>query len=340
MGSLAANIVLIWFLLIAFFLIYYVVADGFDLGVGIISLASRDEGERGIMMASLRSFWHDNQTWLVVMAGMLFGAFPVFYGLVLSSLYIPIFVMLFGLIFRGVSFEFRSHSERKRLWGFCFGAGSLIATLGQGFAIGSVFYGLPVRDGRFAGSVFDWFNPFSGLTAAGLLFGYVTLGASFLIIKTRDGIQEKSYAIAAFSALLMLIAGAWTVLRLYLRHAYMARKLAVSPDRLIMEAFAALVVIAVICLFLSLAKKKANAPFVWSAAIIVLAFAGVSYALYPYMIPGAVTVHDAAASSPETLVFMLAVTAVLIPVILGYTGYKYWVFRGKTEKGSDTDEPY
>lgn len=333
-----ASIVLIWFVIIAFFLIYYAVADGFDLGIGIISLASDSEEERGIMMGSLQSLWQDNQTWLVVMGGMLFGAFPIFYGLVLSSLYIPIFIMLFGLIFRGVSFEFRPHSDRKRFWGICFGLGSLIATLAQGFAIGTVFYGLRVVDGKFAGSVLDWINPFAGLTAAGLLFGYVTLGAAFLVIKTENAVQRKGYRIAEFSSALMIVAGAGIVVWLNFLHGYVARKWTMFPQALIMGSIVVLVLVCAFFFYRSLSRRQANAPFVWSVAMVILAFGGVSYGFYPYMIPNVVTIHHAAASSRKTLLFMLVVTAILIPIILAYTAYKYWVFRGKTEPESDIEE--
>jgi cytochrome d ubiquinol oxidase subunit II len=336
MEYLQSNIAVIWYLIIAFFLVYYVIADGFDLGIGIISLASRDEQERGIMMASLQSIWQDNQTWLVVLGGMLFGAFPVFYGIVLSSLYIPIFIMLFGLIFRGVSFEFRGLSEKKKLWGYCFGIGSLIAATGQGFAIGTVFYGLQIVNGKFTGTIWDWANPFSGLTTAGLIFGYTALGANFLIIKTNDVLQETSYRIAAFSMMLMILAGAGVVLWLNYQHEYVAQKWAALPS--IMAVFPALILISLFFYYRSLSLRREISPFWWSVLIIVLAFAGVSVGLYPYMIPNVVTIHRAAASSPKTLLFMLAVTAVLLPVILFYTGYKYWVFSGKVEKDSDVDE--
>ncbi|MEN6466145.1 MAG: cytochrome d ubiquinol oxidase subunit II [Syntrophaceae bacterium] len=337
MEFLESNVVLIWFLIIAFSLIYYAVADGFDLGIGIISLASHNERERGIMMGSLQSLWQDNQTWLVVMGGMLFGAFPIFYGLVLSSLYIPIFVMLFGLILRGVSFEFRLHSKRKRLWGVCFGAGSLIATLAQGFAIGTVFYGLNIVNGKFLGSVLDWVNPFAGLTAAGLLFGYVTLGANFLIIKTENVVQAKSYRIAEFSSALMIIAGAGIVIWLNFRHNYVARKWSMLPEALIMSVIIALILVSMFLFFRSLSRRLVNAPFLWNVAMVILAFAGVSFGFYPFMIPNVVTIHYAAASSPKTLLFMLIVTAILIPVILAYTAYKYRVFRGKTEGDSELE---
>ncbi len=308
-----STIVLIWFVIIAFFLIYYAVADGFDLGIGIISLTSGSEQERGIMMGSLQSLWQDNQTWLVVMGGMLFGAFPIFYGLVLSSLYVPIFIMLFGLIFRGVSFEFRLHSERKRFWGICFGLGSLIAALAQGFAIGTVFYGLNVVNGKFIGSVLDWINPFAGLTAAGVFFGYVTLGANFLIIKTKDRIQEKSYGIAAFSSALMIIAGIGIVIWLNFRHGYVARKWTVLPEALTLSIIAVLIVISAVFFYRSLSRGRENAPFLWSVAMITLAFAGVSIGFYPYMIPNVVTIHHAAAPMGSDIADLLSETEARAP---------------------------
>src|ERR1700745_1805554 len=195
----------VWLAFLGLFLTFYVVLDGFDLGTGVLSLFVRERERRGIMMASLSSVWDANETWLVVLGGALFGAFPIVYGIVLNALYLPVIVMIFALIFRGVAFEFREHS-RQRLWDFAFGMGSLIAALCQGFVLGGLIAGPTVRDGRFAGGPFDWFSPFSVLVALGVVFGYVLLGATYLIVKTEGDAQEHGVHTAWIAGALMLLA--------------------------------------------------------------------------------------------------------------------------------------
>lgn len=323
----------IWLFLIGFFLLYYAVADGADLGVGILSLFSEDDEACGFLMSTLHATWHGNQTWLVLLGGMLFGAFPLFYSLVLSSLYIPIVVMLFGLVFRGVAFEFRENSTHKYLWGLSFGLGSLIVTLAQGFALGGLLGGLAVQNGEFIGSVWSWFSPFSMLVTTGVVAGYVMLGTNYLIMKTVGALQDRCYRLArTVSVATLLIAVAvhvWTI-ALY---PYVARKWTVYPDVLAVASFPSLTVVAIAMYFRALHKRREVAPLLWNAAIVLFSFIGLSIEMYPNMIPHVIytglTVSGAAAS-PPTLVFMLVVTAFLIPVILMYTAYEFWVFRGKT----------
>lgn len=186
----------IWLVFLGLFLTLYVVLDGFDLGIGVLSLFVREEERKGIMMASLSSVWDANETWLIVLGGALFGAFPGAYGIILNALYLPVIVMIFAFAFRGVAFEFREHSQWRRLWDTAFGLGSLIAALCQGFVLGGLIAGPTVHDGRFAGGPFDWFSPFSVLVAFGVVFGYVLLGAAYLIIKTEGASQKHGVATA------------------------------------------------------------------------------------------------------------------------------------------------
>ncbi len=183
---------IIWLAIIGFLLLFYALTDGFDLGVGIISLMTRGQEDRGLMMDSISGIWHLNQTWLVVLGGMLFGAFPLFYGILFSALYLPSMVMLLGFVFRGVAFDFREHSERPGTWEFLFGLGSLIATLAQGLALGGLLSGVRLSQNRFIGSVWDWWNPFTALVTLGVFLGYVMLGAHYLILKTEGALQERS----------------------------------------------------------------------------------------------------------------------------------------------------
>ena len=326
----------IWLFLIGFFLLYYAVTDGADLGVGMLSLF-RDDERRGFMMSTLHATWHGNQTWLVLLGGMMFGAFPVFYSLVLSSLYIPMAVMLIGLIFRGVAFEFRENSSHKVGWGLSFGLGSLVVTLAQGFALGGLLGGLDVQNGEFVGGIWDWFSPFSILVTAGVVAGYVMLGANYLIMKTVGEFQDRSFRLARSASIATLLVAVavhvWTVAR----YPYIAQKWTSYPDLRYVAPFPILTVLAVVMYFRALQKRREVAPLLWNAAIILFSFIGLSTEMYPSMIPhvispGVTVTH--AAASPPTLVFMLIVTAFLIPVILMYTTYEFWVFRGKTKHTS------
>ncbi|MCE5336461.1 MAG: cytochrome d ubiquinol oxidase subunit II [Desulfobacteraceae bacterium] len=331
-----ANLPLVWLVLIGFFLLYYAVADGFDLGVGIISLFAGTDERRGLLMSSLEGIWHDNQTWLVLLGGMMFGAFPLFYSLVLSSLYIPILVMLFGLVFRGVSFEFRESSTgHKRFWGIAFGVGSLLVTLSQGFALGGLLGGLQIEEGRYAGGVWGWLHWHSALIASGVLCGYVMLGANFLILKTEKDVQDRSYRYAwrASICTLAIACGvhAWNMRA----HPYLARKLLTFPENVPILLLLGLAAVCFVMYFRSLSKRYEKSPLIWNIGIILFSFAGLSAGMYPYMIPNIIsspiTVH-AAAASPQTLRFMLVVTGILLPVILVYTVYKHTIFKGKVRE--------
>ena len=188
----------VWLVIIGFFLLCYAVTDGFTLGVGILALFTGDEGHHQQMMESLTYIWHTNQTWLVIVGGVLFGAFPLFYSVLFSALYIPAILMLVGLILRGIALDFSEHSKSKRFWNFNFGVGSLIATLAQGFALGGLLSGITVSDGRFAGGVWDWATPFSFFLTLGVVAGYMMLGANYLILKTEGNLKNKVFVYRTF----------------------------------------------------------------------------------------------------------------------------------------------
>ncbi len=328
----------IWLLMMAFFLLYYAITDGLDLGVGMISIRSKESEERGTMMGTIRSNWHSNQTWLVILGGMLFGAFPVFYGVILSGLYIPILVMLFGLLLRGVSFEMREHSEYKGLWDAFFGGGSLIASLAQGFALGGILSGyFIVENGDFAASHWGWLNPYSLLVTIGVLIGYVMLGANYLIMKTEGELQDKAYRIAWTTSLIVapisIAVHIWTMFK----YPYVYQKWTTFPDLYLLGGLTLAAAFIFIALLVSLKKRREVAPVFLNAALVIFSFAAVSVGLYPYMIPsihGGIPVDEVAAS-PDTLMFMLYVSAVVLPIVLIYTSYEFWIYRGKTSK-----EPY
>lgn len=321
-----------WFSLIALFVVLYVVLDGFVLGVGIMSLfAGKDHQRRDIMMASLGYIWDANETWLVILVGALFGAFPLAYGIILNALYIPMLLLIFGLIFRGVAFEFREISTVRLPWNLSFGLGSLLAALAQGFAMGGIIDRIQVEDHRFAGGIWDWLSPFSALVAGGVVVGYALLGATYLILKTEGNIQRRSYEQAEIAAYLMLLAAVgvslWTALRLE----YVAQRWFALPHFFYFSSLPLLALVAFFMLIRSLHRGYERSPFGWSLVFFFACFLGLVTSLYPYIVPTTVTIGEAAASA-KTMVFMLMGIGMLVPIMLGYNAYQYRVFRGKVHE--------
>jgi cytochrome d ubiquinol oxidase subunit II len=335
METIGAHLPQIWLCLIGFFLLYYVVTDGTDLGVGMISLLARDDQERGLMMETIGPVWHNHQTWLVLLGGMLFGAFPVFYAVLLSSLYVPMVFMLLGLILRGVSFEFRAHSERKRLWGLAFGVGSLITAVTQGLALGGLLGGLELSRDRFVGDIWGFVGPFSLTVTAGVIVGYLMLGCTYLHMKTDGRIRRSSLVRARRAALATLAVSVAVHVWSLFRHPVVLEKWTSPGTLAVLAPLLGVTLLGFGLYFRDLARDRERAPFVWNAVIILCSFSALSIALYPHMIPSLtldpLTVQSAAAS-PGTLGFMLAVIAVLLPVILTYTVLTYRIFRGKVQE--------
>ncbi len=329
----------VWFVILALFLLLYVILDGFDLGVGILSLTASSEERRSILMTSLGNVWDANETWLVLMGGALFGAFPLAYATILQALYIPIFLMIFGLIFRAVAFEFREHSNRKILWNTAFGVGSFLAALGQGFALGSIFEGIRVdASGHFIGTPWDWLSWQTILVALTLIQGYVLIGSTYLILKTEGSLQQTYYRTATLAAWTTLIgAGLVTVITPVLSSQARERLL----ERPLVYLFALIPVLAVVLIGLllrSLRQKKEVEPFVWTVLLFVLSFVGLGLLIFPYIIPPSITIYQAAAD-PSALVFMLIFIGFLIPIMLFYNIYQYVVFRGKVVSSGYGDSP-
>lgn len=320
-----------WLLIIGFFLLYYAVTDGFDLGVGILCLFFGKARERQLMVQSLTNIWHTNQTWLVIVGGVLFGAFPMFYSVMFSALYIPAVLMILGLIFRGIAFDFSENSRSRRFWNLNFGLGSLTAALAQGFALGGLLSGISVKDGRFVGGVWDWLTPLTFLVTLGVVVGYLMLGANYLIFKTEGDLQRRSFRLSFVFSVSTLILSASVYFWINLMYPHAGHKWISTPDVYYMIVAPLLTTLGFFMVFRSLYKRKEGAPLLWNAITVALGFIGLSVSLYPHMIPhivSPVTVQQAAAS-PSTLIFMFVVTGVLIPVILVYTLYTYQVFRGK-----------
>jgi cytochrome d ubiquinol oxidase subunit II len=322
---------MIWAFIIAFAVFAYVVMDGFDLGLGMLFPFFPKREDRNVMMNSVAPVWDGNETWLVLGGGGLFAAFPLAYAILMPALYTPMIAMLVGLVLRGVAFEFRWRTTReKNLWDIAFAAGSLIAALAQGIALGAILQGITVTDRQYGGGWWDWLTPFSLLTGASLVIGYCLLGATWLVMKSTGELRERAYTYSWRLLFLTLAAlGAVSLATPFLKADYWRRWFE-WPN----IAFTSLVPIAVIVITLlltrSLAQRRDYQPFLLSLLLFLITYAGLGVSMWPYLVPQSVTIWQAA--SPESSqVFMLFGVSVMIPIILAYTAFAYWVFRGKVE---------
>lgn len=319
----------VWFGIIALFLFLYVMLDGFDLGVGILSLTADNEERRGILMTSLSNIWDANETWLVLVGGSLFGAFPLAFGTILSALYIPVNVMLFGLVFRAVAFEFREHANRKLFWNYAFGIGSFMAALGQGFALGAVLSGIKVdKTGHFIGTTWDFLNWQSVLVALTLIQGYVLIGSTYLIWKTDGELQDNHHKTARLAAYTTLFGAIFITISTPIFYESARTKLFEAPLVYIFAVIPVLGIYLIWQLIKSLDQKQDKAPFIWTILLFVLTFIGLGLVVFPYIIPTQITIYEASAD-PSSLVFMLIFVGFLIPIMIFYNIYQYVVFRGK-----------
>lgn len=327
------DLALVWAGLIAFAVLAYVVLDGFDLGVGILFPFMPAQQQRDEMMNSVAPVWDGNETWLVLGGGGLFAVFPLAYAIIMPALYAPVIALLLALVFRGVAFEFRWKTQRgKFLWDWAFAAGSTLAAFAQGVALGALVQGIPVEGRAYAGGWWDWLTPFSLLTGVALVFGYALLGSTWLIHKTQGYTQQRAYGFAAVAGTCTLVAiGVVSLWTPFLSNEFMQRWFA-WPQVLFVAPVPVLVAGAAFVLFRGLRQRHELSPFLASLALFVLSFVGLLISFYPYLVPTSVTIWEAAAPA-ASLSFLLAGAAFLIPVILLYTAYSYWVFRGKIEPG-------
>lgn len=320
---------LIWAGLIAFAVLAYVLLDGFDLGIGILFPFLKNREERQLAMNTIAPVWDGNQTWLVLGGGGLFAVFPLAYAIVMPALYPLIIAMLLGLIFRGVAFEFVHRTRRMQgFWEFGFWGGSLTAAIAQGMALGTLVQGVAVEGRAYAGGNWDWLTPFSALTALALVVGYAMLGATWLIFKTEGETLERArrFARPLGLALLALI-GVVSLATPFLQPEYLARWFG-WPSGAWSAIVPVLLALAAWQLWIGLRDSDPLRPFVATVAIFVLSYAGLGVSVYPNLVPPSLTI--AAAAAPDSsLRFLLVGAVVLIPMILVYTAYSYWVFRGK-----------
>jgi cytochrome d ubiquinol oxidase subunit II len=327
--SVNVDLTVVWAFIIAFAIFMYVVMDGFDLGIGILFPTFKVGAERDQAMNSIAPVWDGNETWLVLGGGGLFAAFPMAYGVLLTATYPLIIAMLLGLVFRGVAFEFRWRDPRHRaFWDLAFSGGSIIAALAQGITLGAVLQGVRVIDGAYAGGWLDWLTPFSILTGVSVVIGYALLGATWLVWKVEGTAEAHARRLALFAATGTLIAtAAVSAATPFLQFEYWKRWF--DMPGVLATAQVPLLTIAVAwALFRALRGKRVALPFLLTLALFALAFAGLGISLFPFIVPDSISIWDAAAPE-KSQVFMLVGTAIIMPVILAYTAWAYWVFRGK-----------
>ena len=323
------DLVPIWTLILGFGVIMYVLLDGFDLGVGMLFPFARDDDTRTLMMNSVAPVWDGNETWLVLGGTGLLAAFPLAFAVIIPALYFPIMLMLLGLILRGVAFEFRLKSHRRRhWWNRSFFAGSLIATFFQGVVLGNFVQGFAVSGRQFGGTSMDWLQPFPLLTGVGLIFGYGMLGATWLVMKSEGELQQRSriqaerllYGVLAFIAMVSI----WTPFV----HEQIARRWFSWPH--IAWLFPVPIVTALIAwgTWHGLREKHEYTPFLGAMGLFIMCYLGLGISLFPYIVPYSVTLWQAAAA-PNAQTFLLVGTMFMLPLILLYTFWSYYVFRGK-----------
>ena len=322
----------IWAGIIGSAVVLYVILDGFDLGIGMLFPFAKDDKERDQMMASIAPFWDGNETWLVMGGVGLLVAFPLAYAIVMPALYLPVVVMLLALVFRGVAFEFREIGTNKALWNTAFAAGSMLAGFAQGVILGGLIQGIAVKDGAYAGGTFDWATPFALLCGFGVSFGYALLGATWLVMKTKGPVADHArtqatwllYAVLAFMAAVSL----WTPLAFPLiRDRWFA-----LPNFFLLWPVPFFTALTALVAWRSLQRNGDTMPFVATIVLFLLGFVGLVISSFPYLVPPSLTIWQTAAA-PSSQSFILAGTLVLLPLILAYTGYVYWLFRGKIGPG-------
>ncbi|MGM0450492.1 MAG: cytochrome d ubiquinol oxidase subunit II [Pseudomonadota bacterium] len=325
------DLTLIWAAIIAFGVIMYVLMDGFDLGVGILFPLAPDEESRDLMMNSVAPVWDGNETWLVLGGAGLLAAFPMVYSIMLPALYIGVFLMLSGLIFRGIAFEFRFKANRSRyLWNIAFAGGSTVAALAQGIVVGKYIEGINTADGVFVGGPLDFLTPFTLLTGVGLVAGYALLGATWTIMKTEGHTQEWARRMARY--LLLAVLAVFAVISIW------------TPfvDEFVYERWFAhlhliwiLPVLALFCawkIWQGIDQRQEGGPFVATMGLFIFTYLGLLVSKWPYVVPPNITLYDAA-SAWESQLFLLLGLLFVIPIVLTYTAWTYWVFRGKVRAG-------
>ena len=327
----AFDLTLIWAGIIAFGVIMYVLMDGFDLGVGILFPFAPDEDTRDVMMNSVAPVWDGNETWLILGGAGLLAAFPLVYTIMLPALYIGVFLMLAGLIFRGVAFEFRFKANRSRyLWNIAFAGGSTVAALAQGIVVGTYVQGIETEGGVYVGGALDWLTPFSVLTGLGLVAGYALLGSTWTIMKTEGEIQAWAYRITPWLlGAVLVVFGVISIWTPFVQESVYERWFSQIH---VIWLFPALGLLCAWKILQSVKLRRDGVPFVATMGLFLFTYLGLLVSKWPYVVPPNITLYDAA-SAWESQLFLLIGLLFVIPFVLVYTAWTYWVFRGKVRAG-------
>ena len=330
---MALDLVPLWAGILALAVFMYVLLDGFDLGIGILSPFAPDDASRDQMMDSVAPVWDGNETWLVMGGIALLAAFPLAFAIIIPAVYFPILLMLIGLLFRGVAFEFRHmSSSRKKLWDWSFHTGSLVATFAQGVVLGTSVQGIPVEGRHFSGGSFEWATPFAVLTGLGLIAGYGLIGACWLVMKTEGELQKwarskamlLTFGVAAFIAMVSI----WTPLV----QPQIQQRWFAWPNLLLLSPVPVITLALFVWLLRALKSDREATPFLLALGLFAMCYLGLGISILPMIVPYSVTLW-AAASSPKSQAFLMIGTLFLLPIIVTYTGWSYWVFRGKVRTG-------
>ncbi|MGH8713593.1 MAG: cytochrome d ubiquinol oxidase subunit II [Casimicrobiaceae bacterium] len=329
---MALDLVPLWAGILALAVFMYVLLDGFDLGIGILSPLAADDASRDLMIDSVAPIWDGNETWLVMGGIALLSAFPMAFAIIIPAVYFPILFMLIGLIFRGVAFEFRHMSAHRLFWDWSFHLGSLVATFAQGVVLGTYVQGIPIEGRHFSGGSFDWATPFALLTGLGLIVGYGLIGACWLVMKTEGELQRwarrkaifLTFGVAAFIAMVSV----WTP---FIQPQIMQRWFG-WPNLLLLSPVPVITLALFAWLLRALKSGREAAPFLLALGLFAMGYLGLGISILPMIVPYSVSLW-AAASSPKSQAFLMIGTLFLLPIIIMYTGWSYWVFRGKVNAG-------
>jgi cytochrome d ubiquinol oxidase subunit II len=323
----------IWAGLIGVAVAMYVILDGFDLGVGILFPAFKSDRQRDLMVNTVAPFWDGNETWLVLGGGGLWVAFPRAYAVIMPAMYLPVILMLLALVLRGVAFEFRTVARTsKEWWNRAFWLGSTVAAFFQGVILGGLVQGIKVANGEFAGGSFDWATPFALVCGLGVIAGYALLGSTWLVLKTEGEVAERSRANAKWLILVVLafmgVVSIWTPLAI---ESIAARWFTLRNFLFLWPVPAVTAALAWLC-WKWLDSGREVLPFFAAIGLFLLGYLGLVISWYPYLVPPTLTVWDTAAA-PSSQIFTLVGVLVLLPIILGYIGFVYYLFRGKVREG-------
>ncbi len=323
---------LIWAALIGTAVFMYVLLDGFDLGIGILFPTARTESERDQMTRTIAPYWDGNETWLILGGAGLFVAFPKAYSIIMPAFYLPVIVMLLALVFRGVAFEFRHVSYSKTGWNIAFNVGSTLASFCQGVILGGLIQGVAVRDGAFSGGSFDWATPFAFLCGLSLIAGYALLGATWLTMKTEGPVAQRARGQAKVALLAVLVCMAAVSLWTPLSQPRIAERWFTLPNFYFLWPVPLVTALTAYLAWRWIEIGREVPPFLATMALFLLGFLGLVISNFPYLVPPSLTVWDTAAA-PASQIFMLLGTLLLLPIILGYVAFIYWLFRGKVREG-------